>query len=67
MPGMTLLPMPGNVVQLWAAMARRHPVTRGAVFDLQLVATMLGSGVRKIYTFDRSDFEPFSEIEVLVA
>ena len=36
--------------------------------DLALVdtnATMLGNDVRKIYTFDRSDFEPFDEIEVL--
>jgi hypothetical protein len=40
-------------------------VTRGAVFDLQLAATMLGNGVGKIYTVNRSDFEPFEEIEVL--
>jgi hypothetical protein len=44
----------------------RHPATRGKIFDLQLVATMLGNGVRKIYTLNRSDFEPFDEIEVLV-
>jgi len=65
MPGMTLLATPTDVVQRWVALARRHPATRGAVFDLQLVATMLGNDVRKIYTYDRSDFEPFDEIEVL--
>ena len=66
MPGMRLLPTPSDVVCRWIALARRHPVTRGRVFDLQLIATMLGNDVRKIYTFDRSDFESFDEIEVLV-
>jgi toxin-antitoxin system PIN domain toxin len=65
MPGMTLLSMPNDVVQRWMALSRQRPALRGAIFDLQLVATMLGNGVRKIYTFDRSDFEPFGEIEVL--
>jgi len=65
MPGMKLLPTPSDLVDRWIALARRRPVTRGAVFDLQLVATMLGNGVRKIHTFDRADFEPFDEIEVL--
>ena len=65
MPGITLLAAPGDVVQRWVALLRRHPVTRGAVFDLQLVATMLGNGVRKIYSFNAADFEPFDEIEVL--
>jgi toxin-antitoxin system PIN domain toxin len=65
MPGMTLLPTPNDVVYRWITLARRHPVTRGGVFDLQLVATMLGNDVRKIYTFNRADFEPFDEIEVL--
>jgi hypothetical protein len=36
------------------------------VFDLQLVATMLGNGVRRIYTFNAKDFEPFQELEVIV-
>lgn len=66
MPGMILLPTPSDVVHRWMVLSRQHPVTRGAVFDLQLVATMLGNGIRKIYTFDRADFEPFDEIEVLI-
>jgi len=65
MPGMTLLPTPDGLVDRWVVLARQHPVTGGAVFDLQLVATMLGNGVSKIYTFDRSHFERFNEIEVL--
>lgn len=65
MPSMTLLLVPGDVIPQWLDLIRRRPVTRGAVFDLQLIATMLGNGVRKVYTFNRSDFEPFDEIEVL--
>lgn len=65
MPGMTLLPTPNDVVFRWIALMRRHSVARGGVFDLQLVATMLGNGIRKIYTLNRADFEPFDEIEVL--
>jgi toxin-antitoxin system PIN domain toxin len=65
MPGMTLLPTPTDVVYRWIALARRHPATRGGVFDLQLVATMLGNDIHKIYTFNRADFEPFDEIEIL--
>jgi predicted nucleic acid-binding protein len=30
-----------------------------------LVATMLGNGVRTIYTFNREHFERFDEIDVL--
>jgi predicted nucleic acid-binding protein len=36
------------------------------VFDLQLVATMLGHGVRRIYTFNAKDFDPFQELDVIV-
>jgi len=65
MPGMTLLPTPADLVARWTNLARQHAVTRGAIFDLQLVAAMLGNEVRRIYTFDTEDFERFSELEVL--
>ncbi|MFW6163444.1 MAG: type II toxin-antitoxin system VapC family toxin [Planctomycetota bacterium] len=65
MPGMAMLPVPGDVVQRWVRLVRRHPVTAGRIFDLQLIATMLGNGVHRIYTYNASDFEPFDEIEVL--
>jgi len=65
MPGMSLLSVPGDIVNRWAALLKRHPVTRGAVFDAQLVATMLANGVSRIYTYDRSHFERFEELEVL--
>ena len=65
MPGMTLLPVPADALERLLVLARKYPVTRGAVFDLQLLATMLGNGVRTIYTFNRQHFERFDEIDVL--
>ncbi len=64
-PGIVLLPTPVDIVDRWLSLLRRYPVTRGAIFDLQLVATMLGNDVSRIYTFDRSHFERFDGIEVL--
>lgn len=66
LPGMTVLPVPVDVVDRWTDLVRRHPVTGRKIFDVQLVATMLGNGVKKIYTFNVTDFEPFADIEVLV-
>jgi predicted nucleic acid-binding protein len=37
-----------------------------AVFDLKIAATMLGNGVRRIYTFNRADFARIAELEVLI-
>jgi predicted nucleic acid-binding protein len=52
-------------VSRWTALVRHHPVSGRKIFDVQLVATLLANGVRKLYTFNRTDFEPFAEIEVL--
>ncbi len=62
-PGLSVLPMPVDVVARWIALLRRHPVARKRVFDLQLVATMLANGVERIYTFNVKDFRPFPEIQ----
>ena len=51
-----ILPILGTVVARWAELAEKHGVTGADVFDLQLVATMLENGVRRIYTYNRSDF-----------
>jgi len=64
-PGMTLLPVPGDVVPRWMGLAERHPVARGDVFDLQIVAMMQGNGVNRIYTFNRKHFDLFAGVEVL--
>jgi predicted nucleic acid-binding protein len=37
-------------------------VTGGAVFDLQLAATMLANGVNRIYTYNTGDFDLFKEL-----
>jgi len=66
LPGISLLPIPADVVPRWIDLVRRYPVTGQKVFDLQLVATLLGNGVKRIYTFNRSDFEPFSDLQILV-
>ena len=65
MPGVTVLPVPADVVTRWTALVQQHPVTGGAVFDAQLAATMLGNGIARMYTFDRSHFERYEELEVL--
>jgi predicted nucleic acid-binding protein len=44
---------------------RRHPVTGGDVFDLQIVATMQANGVQRIYTFNTDDFVVFSELSIV--
>jgi predicted nucleic acid-binding protein len=66
MPGITVLPVPVDVVSRWTSLLRRHPVTGQNVFDIQLAATMLGNGVRRIYTWNVRDFRRFRELQVLV-
>jgi predicted nucleic acid-binding protein len=65
-PGLELLPVPADIVSRWIALVRRHPVAGGDLFDLQLVATMLANGVTRIYTYNRDDFVPFTELEVII-
>ncbi len=65
MSGLSLLQVPVDVINRWTELAGRHPVSGGAIFDVVLVATMLGNGVHRVYTFNRQDFEIFEEIEVL--
>lgn len=65
MPNLTRLSIPADLVSRWIRLAEEHPVSRGAIFDVQLVATMLAAGVRQIYTYDKNHFERFEEIKVL--
>jgi hypothetical protein len=64
-PGLHVLPTPARAVVGWMELLRRHPVTGGDVFDLQIVATMQANGVQRIYTFNTDDFEVFSELTVV--
>jgi predicted nucleic acid-binding protein len=61
-----VLPVPVHTVAGWLDLLRRHPVTGGDVFDLQIVATMQANGVQTIYTFNTADFEVFTELSVVM-
>jgi hypothetical protein len=62
LPGLRVLPIPARAVAGWIELLRRHPVTGGEVFDLQIVATMQANGVQRIYTFNTDDFTVFPEL-----
>jgi uncharacterized protein len=62
---LNVLPVPLHTVERWLGLLRRHPVTGGDVFDLQLVATMQANGLQRIYTFNTDDFVVFSELSVV--
>ena len=62
LPGLTLLPTPLDIVDRWSALLEEHPVTGRRFFDVQLVAAMVGNGVKTIYTYNVSDFEPLTSI-----
>jgi predicted nucleic acid-binding protein len=66
LPGIHLLSLPSQAVSGWMALLHRRPVTGAGVFDLQLVATMQAHNVRRIYTFNKSDFDVFPEVTVIV-
>src|ERR1700730_18466582 len=66
LPGISMLPVPEETVSHWLELVRLKPVVGGMIFDLQLVATMRANGVSRIYTYNRSDFEPFIGIDVVV-
>ena len=60
-----VLPIPVHAVEGWLSLLRRHPVTGGDIFDLQIVATMQANGIHRIYTFNTDDFEAFPELAVV--
>lgn len=64
MPEIALLSIGLEVVERWLAMVRAAPVTGANVFDIQLAATALGSGVSKVCTFNVARFERIDGIEV---
>ena len=60
-----VLPVPEHAVDGLLDLLRRHPVTGGDVFDLQIVATMQANDVRRIYTFNTADFAVFPELSIV--
>jgi len=60
-----VLPVPVHAVQGWLDLLRRHPVTGGDVFGLQIVATIQANGGQRIYTFNTGDVEAFRELSIV--
>ncbi len=65
LPGMTLLPVPLDIVARWTQLIRQYPVTGQKVFDIQLVAMMLGNGVSKLYTYNIADFRNVTQVQAV--
>jgi predicted nucleic acid-binding protein len=57
LPGLTLLPLPADVVTRWIALVRANPVRGGEVFDVQAAAAMLGHGIATVFTYNVADFK----------
>lgn len=66
LPGLALLAVPVDIAKRFTDLLERHGVLAQHAFDAFLIATMLGNGVRHIYTFNASHFTPFDEIKALV-
>ena len=64
LPRMEMLAVDEPAVRRWVELAMKHHVSGADVFDLQLIATMLENGVRRIYTYNADDFTSFSELTV---
>jgi uncharacterized protein len=65
LPGATLLPVPAAVTSRWLDLFSRHPVRAGAIFDLQLIATLMTNGVDRVCPLNRPDFEGFPGLRVM--
>lgn len=59
LPGMMTLPLPLNVVDIWGELVQQHAVVGQKIYDVQLVATMLGHEITRLYTYNHKDFAPF--------
>lgn len=66
-PGLALLPVPADLIKRWSQLIHQSSTTKKRAFDTQLVATMLGNNVLKIYTFNVADFQAFSFAGIQVA
>ncbi len=65
LPGLSMLPTPADLVVRWLELLGRYPRTGQRIFDLQLVATMLGNGVTRICTFNDADFAGITGVDVV--
>jgi predicted nucleic acid-binding protein len=60
-----VLPVPAHTVDGLLDLLRRHPVTGGDVFDLQIIATMQANDIGRIYTFNVTDFAAFPGLSIV--
>jgi toxin-antitoxin system PIN domain toxin len=65
LPGLTLLPVPVDLIARWIQLLHRASVRKKRAFDAQLVATMQGNGVATIYTYNTADFASYPGVIVL--
>jgi len=65
LPGISILPLPSDVPKRWIELARDRALRGKRVFDLQLIATMQASAIRRIYTYNLGDFSGFVGIEAI--
>lgn len=55
-----------DIVERMLTLLQQYPqITRQDIFDCTLVAMMQTNRVKRIYTYNRQHFTPFSDIEVL--
>lgn len=62
---MTIIFPDQEIVARVIELAAGLPVKAQEIYDVQLVATMLGSGVTSVYTYNQDHFRRFKGIEVL--
>ena len=62
----TLLPDVEAIHHEWRRVVSAYGVSGAKVHDARIVAAMIVHGVRQILTLDRSDFEPYTEISIVL-
>ena len=66
MSNIKVLPISPEVKEKWLQLLKIQSVKGTKTFDIFHLATMLTYGLNRIYTFNASDFNWYSEIEVIV-
>lgn len=65
-PGLSMLVVPVDIIELHMEALQEIPVSGARVFDAQLVAVMRGNGIADICTFNVTDFRGYADINVHV-
>lgn len=62
---MLVLPSPPDLHERWFALMSQAPVGGKKGFDVQLAAIMLANGVRRVFTYNTSDFKSERGLEAV--